>query len=244
VEDLSEKEQLEAMRNWWRENGRFVISGIVLGVALLVGWNNWQNSQRTAELEASVLYEDLLGHVAAGVLESAEQKSNSLYQDYSATVYAAQARLAMARLFMDKGRDQDAAGVLRDLLAVRGNAELKQVARLRLARVLLYQDKPEEVVELLADQSDGAFLARYAEATGDALVALERYEEAAESYAVAISENPDMATVDRTLVQMKINDLPEPGEVVAIDESMRVPADTVQDPALEQADTTDSERPQ
>ncbi|MEQ9561260.1 MAG: tetratricopeptide repeat protein [Woeseiaceae bacterium] len=244
MEDLSEKEQLEAMRNWWRENGRFVITGIVLGIALLAGWNYWQNSQQTAELEASVLYEDLLGHVADGSLESAEQKANTLYQDYSATVYAAQARLAMARLFMDKGRDQDAAGALRDLLTVRGNSEIKQVARLRLARVLLYQDKPDEVIELLANQPDSAFLARYSEAKGDALVALGRYEEAAEAYAVAISENPDMATVDRTLVQMKINDLPEPGEVVAIDETMRPPADTEAEPASDQVDPAGDESAQ
>jgi predicted negative regulator of RcsB-dependent stress response len=36
VEDLSEKEQLEIMRTWWQENGRYVIGGIVLGTALLL----------------------------------------------------------------------------------------------------------------------------------------------------------------------------------------------------------------
>lgn len=214
------------MRSWWRENGRYVISGIVLGVALLAGWNYWQVSQRTLQLEASTLYEDLLGHVADGALEPAETKAGELYEDYSSTVYSAQAHLAMARLYMDKGRDQDAAAALRSLLEVRGNALLKQVARLRLARVLMYQDKPAEVIELLANKSDSAFLARYSEALGDAYVALGQFDEAAEAYAVAISEDPNMSTVDRTLVQMKINDLPEPGEVVAIDESLRAPEAT------------------
>ncbi|MDH5214803.1 MAG: tetratricopeptide repeat protein, partial [Gammaproteobacteria bacterium] len=60
MEDLSEKEQLEAMRTWWNENGRYVISGIVLGVAMLAGWNYWQSSQQTAQREGSALYETLL----------------------------------------------------------------------------------------------------------------------------------------------------------------------------------------
>ena len=39
MEELSEKEQLDAMRSWWQENGRYVIGGVMLGVAMLVGWN-------------------------------------------------------------------------------------------------------------------------------------------------------------------------------------------------------------
>ncbi len=225
VEDLSEKEQLEVMRTWWRDNGRYVIGGIILGIGLLAGWNYWQSVKRTAELEASALYETLLGNVADGAVEPAESTAASLYEKYGSTPYAAQARLALARLYMDKGRDQDAADVLRALLDSRGNEQLKPVARLRLARVLLYQDKSAEAVELLSGQPDSAFSARFSEVLGDAYVALGRFNEAADAYAVAISDDPTKLTVDRTLVQMKINDLPEPGEVVAVDESLQTPAE-------------------
>lgn len=240
VEDLSEKEQLEVMRTWWQENGRYVIGGIVLGIALLAGWNYWQSGKRTAQLEASALYETLLENVASGSVEPAESTAASLYDKYGATPYAAQARLALARLYMDKGRDQDATVVLRALLDSRGNAQLKPVARLRLARVLLYQEKAAEAIELLSGQADSAFSARFNEVLGDAYVALGRFDEAAEAYAVAISDDPTKLTVDRTLVQMKINDLPEPGEVVAVDESLQTPSDeTVQTP--EQAEDEDAQ---
>jgi predicted negative regulator of RcsB-dependent stress response len=231
VEDLSEKEQLEVMRTWWRDNGRYVIGGVVLGVALLAGWNYWQSVKRTAELEASALYETLLENVASGNVEPAESTAASLYQKYGSTPYAAQARLALARLYMDKGRDQDAADVLRALLDSRGDEQLKPVARLRLARVLLYQEKAAEAVELLSGQPDSAFSARFSEVLGDAYVALGRFDEAGEAYAVAISDDPTKLTVDRILVQMKINDLPEPGEVVAVDESLQTPSEqTVEAP--------------
>ena len=52
MNDLSEKEQLEQMRAWWADNGRFVIGGVLLGVAALVGWNQWQASIQKSRVAA------------------------------------------------------------------------------------------------------------------------------------------------------------------------------------------------
>ncbi len=151
---LTEKEQIEAMRTWWQENGRYVISGIVLGVAILVGWNRWQDYQQTTRLEASAVYETLALEVDDGDLDAAEAAASDLYDNYASTTYASLARLAMAKLYMEKGRDQDAADTLNALLEVRANSELQMVARLRLAKVHLYQNKPQEVLDSLAGYDD------------------------------------------------------------------------------------------
>jgi predicted negative regulator of RcsB-dependent stress response len=208
VEQLSEKEQLEAIRGWWRDNGRYIISGILLGVALLVGWNYWQNRQEQAELEASALYESLMTQVGAVQVEAAAATAARLYENYSATVYAPQARLAMARLYMDVGRDQDAADELSALLADADDTELQRVGRLRLARILIYQDKAAEAIDLLQGFGDTAFAARYFEALGDAYAGLEQYDRAREAWSKALGENSQTPTVDRELIQMKLNDLP------------------------------------
>lgn len=205
---LSEKEQIEAIRSWWGENGRFVVSGIVIGVGLLVGWNYWNDRQREAQFGASAVYESLLGEVADADVSAAEEIANQLYEDYEATIYAMQARLAMARMYMDVGRDEDAAEQLRRLLDSKMDPELALVGRLRLAKVLLYQGKPEEVLSLLQDYRDTSFAARYSETLGDAYVALGRIDDAAAAYSAALADNPDTPTVDRALVQMKIYDLP------------------------------------
>lgn len=235
---LSEKEQVEAIRNWWQENGSYVIGGVVLGVALLVGWNQWQGSIVNTQLEASAAYETLMGEVADGDLEGAESVAVDLYGNYAATTYSSQARLAMARLYMDKGRDEDAANALRGLLAADASAEVKLLGKLRLAKVLLYQNKAQEVVDLLKSETDSAFAARFSDVLGDAYVDLGQFEQAADAYAIATADNPDAPTVDRTLVQMKINDLPEEGKVAAIDESMEaVPAT---DAEIEESDDVDA----
>ena len=215
MDDLqSEKEQLEEMRAWWTEYGRYVIAGVVIAVGLLFGFNQYESSKLAAQVEASVLYESLTEHVADGDLDGAESVAEDLATNYANTAYAAQSNLAMAKLYMDKNRDQDAADVLNELLVLRGNTALKQVGRLRLARILLYQDKAQKVVDLLADQDDEAFAALFAEVRGDAFAALGQVAAAGDEYRVALADTSQ--TINRGIVQMKLVDLPDaPDESVA-----------------------------
>jgi len=225
VDDLSEKEQLDLMRAWWKENGNFVIAGALLGIVLLVGWNQWRGSVVGAQLNGSALFESIMNNVADGDLEQAEAKLEQLETDFAKSTYPGHASLAMARLYMDKGRDQDAAEVLQRVLDSDAGETLKNIARLRLAKVWLYQDKAEDVIAILSEQMSGGFTARYSEVLGDAHAALGQYDDAAEAYAVALADNPRAPTVDITLVQMKINDLPEEGAPAAIDESLQTSAE-------------------
>ena len=38
---LSDKEQVERLRQWWRENGWFLIGGVALGGLAIVGYNQY-----------------------------------------------------------------------------------------------------------------------------------------------------------------------------------------------------------
>lgn len=208
MDDLqSEKEQIEEIRAWWAEYGKFVIAGVVIAVAGMVGINQYKSNRLDAQVEASVLFETLAEHVAAGDLEDAETVAAELSTDYANTAYSGQARLAMARLYMDRNRDQDAADALAELIDLGSNSELRGVARARLARILLYQEKPQEVVDLLQGQDDPAFNAVYAESLGDAFAALGDVEQAVAAYEIALAD--DTQSVNRAIVQMKLVDLPD-----------------------------------
>ena len=38
-----EREQVEALKKWWRDNGRSVIIGLVIGFGTLIGSRLWVN---------------------------------------------------------------------------------------------------------------------------------------------------------------------------------------------------------
>ena len=196
------------MRTWWSEYGNYVIGGIVLGAMVLFGINHVRTSEIKAQQAASTLYDDLTNFVVDGNVDEAEVIVATLSADFGESNYAAQSKLAMARLYMDKNRDQDAADVLADLLTANVNTEFNQVGRIRLAKVFLYQDKAAEVLEMFEGQEEGAFAARIAEVLGDAYVALDRGADARDAYQRALAESGGGATVDQQFVQLKLLDLP------------------------------------
>ncbi len=210
---LSEKEQIEQIRSWWSEYGGYVIFGVAAGALILFGYNYYQSNKLEQQLQASALYETLTDHVVGGDLEEAEVLAGQIGTEFAGTTYAAQSKLAMARLYMDKNRDQDAADVLGEILAGQGDEAIKHIARLRLARVLLYQDKADEVIELLEGQDNPAFASVYGEVLGDAYHALGRIDEAQAAYQRVLMDPLSQGTVDQRLVQWKVLDLPESDDV-------------------------------
>lgn len=206
---LSEKEQIDQMRVWWSDYGAYIIGGLVIGIGLILGVNYYRSSQLELQQNASAAFETLAEHISRGDLEASEATAADISEQYSKTIYAGQSGLAMARLFMDKNRDQDAANALLAVVDSETDDELRHVARLRLARIYLYQDKSQETIDLLIDQDVGAFAAAYGEVLGDAYTALGRVEEAQEAYQSVLLDPLSEGTVDRQLVQWKALDLPE-----------------------------------
>jgi len=216
VDDLlSEKEQIDQMRAWWSEYGAYVIGGIVIGAGLLFGVNHYQSTRLQAQLDASTAYEKLIVLVVDGKLEDAEAVADEIVTSYGNTTYVGQTGLAMARLYMDKNRDQDAADELLGVVTSAADSELRAVARLRLARIYLYQDKAQEVVDLLAGEDAAGFAAAYGEVLGDAYTALGRIAEAQDAYQKVMLDPMSQITVNQQLVQWKSLDLPEVAPEVA-----------------------------
>ena len=79
MNDSTEKELLEEMRAWWNENGRFVITGLVLGIAIIFGWNQWRTSITTSRVEASILFEQVMDAVQSGDIGLADGAANDWF---------------------------------------------------------------------------------------------------------------------------------------------------------------------
>jgi predicted negative regulator of RcsB-dependent stress response len=203
---LSEKEQVEQLRRWWRDNGWFLIGGAALGGLALLGWNQyWAYQARNAE-QAGVVYESIQQAIAAPNLEQASTLLKQMRVDYPSAAYTHQAGLAVARaeLITDPQR---AADDLRYAMEHSKDTELAMIARLRLARVLAYREQYPDALAILVVDKPGKFAGRINEVKGDIFVAQGKVEEARAAYLAAMVSS-GAEVLDRSFLQMKLADLP------------------------------------
>ena len=211
---LSEKEQIERLRDWFKENGQSIIVGLALGLAIVGGTYYWRPYREGKLQEASMVYRELLGAVDGKEKDKALELAGKL-DGYWRTPYASQAALALARMYREADEPEAAATQLRQVIDKSHDDELVHIARLRLARVLLYQEQADAALAVLSDTDDSKFASRYHEVRGDALAALGRSDEARAEYELALQALGDQG--DRSLLEMKLNDIATPSPSAAAD---------------------------
>lgn len=203
---LTDDEQAEAVKGWLRENALFLVGGLVLGIGGLFGWNQWQGLQQSQAEQASAIYDRLLLQASQQRIAEAEEALRELESGFSRTGYVDQSRLAIAGMHMERNMPEQAAAYLQAVLDGRASSALQHVARLRLARVRLYQEQPDAALALLAVTDTGEFTARYHEVRGDAQAEAGNLEEARREYEQALAID-QRGLVDRSYVQAKLADI-------------------------------------
>lgn len=206
-EYLSEKEQIELIRQWWRENGWFLVGGAAVAALGYFGYGAYQRYQATQSEEAAALYLNLL-ETLEDDREGADALLARLQDDYGSTPYEDQARLVIARevLVSDPAR---AAAELRRVSNESDDPGVAMIARLRLARVLAYQGDYEAALATLDIDDSGEFAARLNEIKGDIHAAKGDMEAARIAYTNALTA-PGAESIDRAFVEMKLSDLRSP----------------------------------
>lgn len=203
----SEQDQVEALKAWWDKNGRITIVAIVLMLLGVLGWKSWVQNQNQRAEAASVQYQQMLEALEANPGQAMEL-GRTIVSEHSNSLYAVLASLAMASAAVQQ-QDLDAAEAhLRLALGKADQAEIEQLARLRLARVLHAQGKDDEALGLLSAEHAPGFRGGYAELRGDILLAQGKRETARDAYNEGLSGYSD-APEKRTQVQMKLDDLAE-----------------------------------
>lgn len=206
TEYLTEQEQIELLKSWIKQYSLVVLAGIAIAVAGISGWRYWQDRQFRIMSHASAIYDEMLAKRAQNDSQGLIVQAQKLYKDYLKTPYGQIAGLTLARNAVAENHLSEAESYLDKTLHKSDIPSIRQIARLRLARVLIAEQKPTDAINVLAKVNDKSFDGLTNEIRGDAYLAVKDTVRARQSYQLALEELPN-AEVIRPLLRMKYDNL-------------------------------------
>ena len=208
-EDYDEYEQGEQVRKWIKENGIAVVVGVVLALALIFGWRQWQAHEANTEIQAASQFAVVQNAVQSGNKQAMGAALGDLQKNYSKSAYAAFASAAVAEYDVGKDDLKQAAQNLQWAVANSKQPALQVLFSLRLSRVLLADGKAQDALAALGKVPSGDYAAMAAELRGDAQFKLGKVDAARTDYQDALAKL-DKDAPGRSAVQMKLDNLTQP----------------------------------
>lgn len=194
--DLEEQEQLDELKTLWKQYGNLVTAAVLLISLAVLGWQGWNFWQRNQSSQASAVYGAIERAVNEHDAKRARELAGELIEKFPRTTYAGMGAMLSARVQLDVGQDGapvgDAKTAKLQLTWAAENAvesELKDLARLRLAVLLLDEKNYDEALKYLAATPAASFAPRYAELKGDVLSAQGKSADAKTAYQDALTKH-------------------------------------------------------
>jgi predicted negative regulator of RcsB-dependent stress response len=203
---MTETEQLEAIKAWWKRHQRVI--GLVLSVVLLsvAGYRYWNWHSEKMTRQASESYERLMVASSTKDSKAIEAYSKTLIKEYPKTVYADAAELVLAKYWVSQEKWDAARHVLEHVAFHATMPALQQVARIRLARILIEEKAFDKALGYLDHMDSSVYKPLIDELKGDVYVAKGRYQEADVLYREARDE-AKVRGIGNLFLDMKANEL-------------------------------------
>ena len=167
----TEQEQIELIKKWWAENWLPVTAGLVIAFTVIFGWRGWQEYRQSQAEAASKIYTDLIIATRRQQVDKARELAEQILSEYKVTGYAVYASLLLAKFDVDDGKTDSAIKQLQWVMDNSTQNELKHLARLRIARLLLTENRAKEALQMIGSTEPGEFGPSYEELRGDLYLA-------------------------------------------------------------------------
>jgi predicted negative regulator of RcsB-dependent stress response len=206
VYDLEEQERLDDLKLWWKRWGNLIVTLVSVGCIALAGVQGWRWWTSQQAQEASALFSGLSNAVRANDLPKAKDATAQLADRFARTGYAPRAALLLAKMQFDAGDTAAAKAQLQWVIDRADETELKEIARYRLAELLLNDKQYDDALKVLDAKHGEAFAGLYDDLRGDALAAAGRINEARAAYQAALPKL-DAKSQYKGYVQVKLDSL-------------------------------------
>lgn len=207
--DREEQEQMDELKDWWKRWGNWTMLGLAVVIAAAAGWKYWQHHSTTQAIEAGVIYGQLTQAIQQNNAKATREFGAILIDKYPRTAYAPRAAMLLAKINIDNKDTRSAQAQLEWVIAHSKEAALKDLARLRIAAVLLDQKQYDAALKQLNTSHSDAFRFRFDDLKGDVLFAQGKLDEARAAYQSSFGKMAEDNSY-RTIVELKLNALGGP----------------------------------
>jgi len=202
----TEEQQVEAIKNFWKENGSQIVVGVVLGLGGFGAWNWYVDKEAATQEAASVQYEEFVkvSQAETASSETVETELKAFTTTYGESGYGVFVQLLAAKQAVAEAKFDVAANNLTSALTLTDSVSLKELVSLRLARIQIQLEQYDVALQTLGTIKSDGYIARVAELVGDVHLAQGDKDKARMSYQLA-ADNDGLAGND--LLKMKLDDL-------------------------------------
>lgn len=198
-------DEAEVVKAWLKKYAFSIILGLLLGIGLFYGIQHIMSKRVVASEKAATVYFMLLN--SSGIPNNPQTAllANDLVQSYPKTPYASMAQFFLAQSSVNTQNYDKAVSQLQWVIDHSKINAFKQVARIRLTRVLLAQNKISEANTALKQVDDKTYMPLIEATQGDIFIAQKDYAKARQAYETALKEAKSFAGLESEL-KMKLSD--------------------------------------
>lgn len=204
--DLEEQEQIDAIKGWWSDYGNYVMLAAIACLLTIAGFQGWRYYKAQQSERASSLFSQLDQAERTGEPKKVRDIAARIMDKHASTHYAGMAALSAAKASFSIGELEDAKTNLQWVIDKGREDEMRDVARLRLAGILLDEKKYDEALKVLSTTSSDAYVPLYADLKGDVLTAQGKPAEARAAYQLALDKSESTSQY-RALIELKLDAL-------------------------------------
>lgn len=202
---LDEKEQIEEIKSWLKENWLALVAGVIVGFGGLFSWNWYQDSVYESNSQALAIFDQAQQELTLGNFDSALAMLQNLRSDYNSSPYTDFLGLLYSTYLLSNGNTADAAVEIEYVLNNTTDEYLRLIATWRLARVNVEMTNYDRALELVQNKNH-ALSANFTELEGDVYFFRGEFDLASNTY-MSILSDPNINSIDLNTLMLKINNL-------------------------------------
>jgi predicted negative regulator of RcsB-dependent stress response len=202
---LDEKEQIEEIKSWLKENWLALVAGVIVGFGGLFSWNWYQDSVYESNTQALAIFDQAQQELTLGNFDSALALLQNLRSDYNSSPYTDFLGLLYSTYLLSNGNTADAAVEIEYVLNNTTDEYLRLIATWRLARVNVEMTNYDRALELVENKNH-ALSANFTELEGDVYFFRGEFDLASNTY-MSILSDPNINSIDLNTLMLKINNL-------------------------------------